>query len=117
MQLTELSDTIKFNEPFTLVKGLLYIKLLKENIILSDTDLNILCLFAFEQDTTKVINQALDKNYVRSWQTGENAVSRLVKKYKLLTKLTTKLRVCKLIPLITENNIAVILKTYSFAKL
>ena len=65
--------------------------LCEKGIHLPENDLNVLALFSMNQDKDVVIQQALDKGYVRSWQSCENKVSQLVK-MDLLEKTDLKKR-------------------------
>lgn len=88
---TQLTETIKLDRD-VLIKTILYIKTIVNQCELSDNNLNILSLFTKTDDKDEVIKTAIDRGYVRSYQSGENACSKLVG-LKLLQKPDRKKRV------------------------
>lgn len=91
MSITAVNNVIQFNERIDLIKTLLYVNLSSRGIVLPEKVLYTLSLFVSEEDKDTVINEALDKKYVKSKQTAENTVTGLVKK-KLLVKTGWKKR-------------------------
>ncbi len=114
MELLSINENIRFENRFSLIKGFLYLKLLNKDQVLPENDLNVLTLFVTDNDKASVIQKALKEEFVKSEQSGENTVSKLVK-LKLLEKQGLKLRMVskELVPKVSENNILISLKMFN----
>lgn len=90
--ITEFKEHIFVKDRITLLRLVLYLELvIKKDISLSDNELSILSLFEAENSKELVIQQGIERNFIKSKQSGENIVSRLVK-LNLLDKVGTNKR-------------------------
>lgn len=112
--LTHITDTIGFDDRFSLVKSVFSFHLHHKNIKISDNDLNILTLFSGNSDEVAVIEEALDREFVNSFRSGENTVSLLVK-LNLLLKTNKKVRTInpEILPVINCDRVAIEYKIYN----
>lgn len=74
---TGINDTIRMDK-LRIVRSILYMKLTEKGLSISENDLSLFCLFSETEDKDEVIERAMQLGYVKSWQTGENVISRLV---------------------------------------
>jgi hypothetical protein len=74
---TGISDVIQ-TDKMKVVRYILYMKLAEKGVTLSENELSLFCLFADSEDKDEVIDKALEMGYVKSVQTGENVISKLV---------------------------------------
>ena len=78
--ITQLKDTVFIDDRIKLLRIIFYIELvIKKDIQLSDNELSILSLFEGIQDKEQAIELGIEKEFIKSKQSGENIVSRLVK--------------------------------------
>lgn len=89
---TKMQTVVKFDDLNKLLSIVLYINVVVvKGIQLSSNELNVLSLFVKNTNKQEVIAESVTKGYVKSVQSGENTVSRLVK-LKLLSKEKTNSR-------------------------
>jgi hypothetical protein len=86
MTITPLHRVVQYKDKHSVVKGLIYLRLLEKGLYLPDNELNILALFGVFSDKEKVIQEALSQDFYKSYQTVDNTISRLVRQYKFLEK-------------------------------
>lgn len=92
MTTTKLTDVIIVKDRNVLLRIIFYLELvIKKDIQLSDNELNVLSLFVDLDNKEEVIKLGIDKGFIKSKQSGENIVSRLVK-LKVLDKMATNKR-------------------------
>lgn len=93
--ITQLKDEILIKDRISLLRIIFYLELIvKRDIQLSDNELSILSLFEGNEDKEQVIDLGIEKNFIKSKQSGENIVSRLVK-LEVLNKIGTNKRKIK----------------------
>jgi hypothetical protein len=100
---TNIQTAVRFDDLNKLFSIVLYINLVViKGIQLSNNELSVLSLFIKNNNKQDVIAESVSKGYVKSVQSGENTVSRLVK-LKLLIKEKTNSR--KISPDVISGNI------------
>lgn len=78
MTITPLHSIVHYKDKHSLVKGLLYLKLLEKNIHLPNNVLNVYALFGMSTNKDWVIEKALEYKFYKSAQTVDNTISYLV---------------------------------------
>lgn len=115
MTITPLHEVVYFKDKHSLVKGLLYLRLLEKGILLPNNVLNLLALFGINTNKDWVVEKALEYNFYKSAQTADNTISTLVVENKLLEKGDDKTRKIKVeyFPEDTADYIAATLKVHN----
>ena len=94
--ITQLKDEIFIKDRISLLRIILYLELvIKKDISLSDNELSILSLFEANNDKELVIQEGIERKFIKSKQSGENIVSHLVKLNILDKTGTNKRRINK----------------------
>lgn len=105
---------IKFDSTHAIIRMLLYLKLSEKNIRLTDKDLDILCLFALDDNIKRIADVSIERSYKTSIRSVENTISSLVKKKLLINKGTgVRALSTELLPTLNSNIIAVNCKIHN----
>lgn len=115
MTITPLHSVIYYKDKYSLVKGLVYLKLLEKNIYLPNNVLNVLALFGITTDKDWVVEKALEYKFYKTAQTVDNTISYLVNRDLLQFGKEEKTRIIPqdLFPLGTTEYVAATLKVHN----
>lgn len=78
MTITPLHSVVHYKDKHSLVKGLVYLKLLEKGIYLPNNVLNVLALFGISTNKDWVTKMALEYKFYKSAQVVDNTISTLV---------------------------------------
>lgn len=105
MTITPLHSVVHYKDKHSLVKGLVYLKLLEKGVYLPNNVLNVLALFGISTDKDWVIKMALEYRFYKSVQVVDNTISYLVGRELLKKDKEEKVRKIpiEIFPLEIEN--------------
>lgn len=116
MNIDVISPQIHFKERETLIKALLILKLMEKNIKVTDNELGILAVIAQNSQKSQIISAAIERGYVKSHQSGENFISKMVN-MGLVDKVSSGVRKVnsEFIPDLKSEFIAATVKIHNIA--
>jgi hypothetical protein len=108
-----INEDIRFQESLKVLKSVLYLKLLERDIVLTNNELNVLSIVATTSLKQEIINRSLEKKFIKSYQSGENFVSKFIG-LDLVKKISSgKVEISReIIPSMFPNEVAGILRIY-----
>lgn len=117
MNIDVINRQVALRTKHSVIKTLLFLKFLEKEIVLTDNELGVLAIIAEQSDKSLAIKKSIESKYVKSVQSGENFISKMVT-MGLIDKISSGQRRVNenFLPEISGDFLAVTIKMHNFSE-